>query len=445
VSEMRKEILGPRGQELLRLKEQYAAPSFFHVTPVVMDRAEYPATLIDVDGNRYVDFAAGIGVMNIGNQHPEVLEAAKEQLEKATHFGFHVVLYEPYLRLAEALDQIYPGDEPTKSIFVNSGAEAVENAIKVARAATGREYIIAFSGSFHGRTAIALQATGKTKPSRLPFMRSAAPNILHAPYPYRYREPVPFADDDAAGEYYLGQVRHLLDTVIAPELVAGILIEPIQGEGGFIVPPTNFVQGLRQLCDQFGILLISDEVQTGMGRTGRWFGIEHHGVVPDLIAMSKALGAGWPLGAVTGKARIMDAVPGYAVGSTFGGHPVACAASLKMLAVMRRDGLPDRANSIGETISARFRSIQASCPQVGDVRGRGAMQAIELVKDRTSKEPYPEAVNDIMDECYRNGLIMIKAGLYGNVIRTLVPLTIGEADLKKGLDILEASIKKVLG
>ncbi len=445
--------MGSRSEELLALKNRYVSPAFFHVTPVVIERAQYPATLYDVDGRRYIDFAAGIGVMNVGHQHPEVLEAAREQMERCTHLGFHLVLYEPYLRLAEALDRIFPrpaagaspGANPihTKSIFVNSGAEAVENAIKIARAATGREYIIAFTGAFHGRTYAALQATGKTKPSRFPFLASLPPHIVHAPYPYLYRAPVRFASEEEASAFYLAQVEHLLDTVVAPERVAAVLIEPVQGEGGFIVPPRGFMQGLRQLCDQHGILLISDEVQTGFGRTGYWFGIEYHGVVPDLIATAKALGAGWPLGGVTGKAEVMDRVPPWALGSTFGGHPVACAAALKAIEVIERDGLLMRARWLGERIATRFRAWQERFPFIGDVRGVGAMQAFEVVRSHKDRKPDPDRVNRIMEECYRRGLIMIKAGLYGNVVRTLVPLTITEAELEEGLSILEAALECV--
>jgi len=443
---------GNRSRELLELKERHVAPAFFHVTPVVVERAQYPATLYDVDGNRYIDFAAGIGVLNVGHQHPEVLAAAREQMERCTHLGFHVVVYEPYLRLAEALDRIYPRTTAdgrtesftTKSVFFNSGAEAVENAIKIARAATGREFIIAFTGAFHGRTYGALTATGKTKPSRLPFLASLPPHIVHAPYPYLYRAPVAFASEDEAAAYYLGQVQHLLDTVVAPERVAAVLIEPIQGEGGFIVPPRAFMQGLRRLCDQHGILLISDEVQAGMGRAGYWFGIEHHGVVPDLIATSKALGAGWPLGGVVGRAEIMDRVPAWGLGSTFGGHPVACAAALKSIEIIERDGLLERARTLGRRLSGQFRAWQERFPFIGDVRGVGAMQAFEVVRSRDSKEPDADRVNRIMDACYRHGLMMIKAGLYGNVIRTLVPLTITEAELEEGLSILEHVLGQAL-
>lgn len=456
---------GVRSEELLALKQRYVAPAFFHVTPVVVERAQYPATLYDVDGRRYVDFAAGIGVMNVGHQHPEVLEAARQQMERCTHLGFHVVVYEPYLRLAEAMDRIFPrtadgdggarqgagphaagpsveGGVRTKSIFVNSGAEAVENAIKIARAATGREFVIAFTGAFHGRTYAALQATGKTKPSRYPFLASLPPHIVHAPYPYLYRAPVRFASEDEATAFYLAQVEHLLDTVLAPERVAAVLIEPVQGEGGFVVPPRGFLQGLRRLCDRHGILFISDEVQAGFGRTGHWFGVEHHGVVPDLIATAKGLGAGWPLGGVTGRAEIMDRVPPWALGSTFGGHPVACAAALKAIEVMERDGLLLRARRLGEHIAARFREWQERFPFIGDVRGLGAMQAFEVVRSREGREPDPDRVARIMEECWRRGLITIRAGLYGNVVRTLVPLTITDAELGEGLAVLEVALER---
>ena len=305
-------------EEMLALRDKYVAPAFYQVTPVAIAEAQ-GAWLVDPEGKRYLDFAAGIGVLNLGHNHPEIVEAAREQLDRCAHLGFHVVLYEGYVRLCEALDRIYPRagqDFSTKSVLVNSGAEAVENALKVARAATGREYVIAFQNSFHGRTYGALSATGKTKPSRFPFLGSMTPNVIHVPYPYPYR-PVADVPAEELGAFYAGLVERTLGTQIAPESVAAIIAEPVQGEGGFIVPPADYFRRLRRICDRHGILLVADEVQTGFGRTGRLFAMEHWGVAPDLLATSKALGAGFPLGALTGRAELMDRLPEGSLGSTF--------------------------------------------------------------------------------------------------------------------------------
>lgn len=430
-------------EELLRLRDRYVSPAFYQVTPVAIARAR-GATLVDVEGREYVDFAAGIGAMNLGHHHPEVMAAAHEQMQQATHLGFHVVLYEGYVRLCETLDEIFPGARPTKSILVNSGAEAVENALKIARVATGREWVIAFQNSFHGRTYGALSATGKTKPSRAPFLRSLATNILHLPYPYLYRPIVDGVPEAELGALYAGLVERALETQIAPEQVAAILVEPVQGEGGFVVPPADYLPRLRQICDRHGILLIADEVQTGFGRTGRMFAVEHQDVQPDLLVMSKSLGAGWPLGAVTGRADLMDALPVGSLGSTFGGHPVACAAARTMIDVMRRDDVPGRALRVGARIHERFLAMQQRFACIGDVRGLGAMQAMELVTDRVTKAPAADLTVAISEEACRRGLLTIKAGMHGNVIRTLAPLTIEDTLLEKGLDILEAAIETTL-
>lgn len=428
-----------RSEELRDLKARFVAPAVFHVTPVVAERAE-GALLWDADGRRYIDFAAGIGVANLGHSHPEVLAAAQAQLAQAQHLGFHVVLYEGYMRLAQQLDARFPGPGPTRSVLVNSGAEAVENALKIARAATGRELVIAFQNSFHGRTCLAMSATGKSRLSGLPFLRSLAPGVIHVPYPYPYRAPAAFPTAAAMTEYYAGLVEQALDTVAPPEHVAAILAEPVQGEGGFVVPPAPFFRRLRALCDRHGILLVADEVQTGFGRTGRWFAMEHWGAAPDLLVTAKALGAGFPLGAVTGRAAVMDAVPAGALGSTFGGHPVACAAALKMIEVMARDRIPERAAALGAAVRARLEAMQQRFACIGEVRGLGAMQAIELVQDRESRAPAPALVAAVSAECTRRGLITIKAGLYGNVIRLLMPLTIGPGELEEGLGMLEAAL-----
>jgi 4-aminobutyrate aminotransferase / (S)-3-amino-2-methylpropionate transaminase / 5-aminovalerate transaminase len=409
--------------DVLQLRDRYVAP-FYQVTPLVVARAE-GSRITDVEGKEYIDLASGIAVLNLGHNHPAVTAAAAEQLRRYGHQSYHVAVYEGYVRLAQELDRLFPGDAPTKSFFVNSGAEAVESAIKVARVATGREYVIAFQNAFHGRTELALTATGKTKPSRVSFMRSMAPHVLHAPYPYPYRPLARASSPEELTDLYVGFLERMLDTQVAPENVAAIIVEPIQGEGGVVVPPPAFLRRLRELCNRHAILLIADEVQTGFGRTGTLFGVEHSSVAPDIMPTAKALGAGFPLGAVTARAELMDTLPLAAVGSTFGGHPVACAAALKMIEVLERDQLVARS------------------AEVGEIRGSGAIYGLELVTDRASKQPAPDLVARVTNAAYERGLVTIKAGLYANVVRVLPALTIPDEDLEAGLDILDAAFAAV--
>jgi len=433
---------GVSSEEIRALRERYVPKGLHAGTPVVVARAS-GAEVWDPEGRRYLDFVAGIGALNLGHQHPRVMAAVREQLERYAHVSAQVVTYEPYVRLAEQLDRIYPRAEgatvATKSVFANSGAEAVENAIKIARVATGREWIVAFQNSFHGRTYAAMTATGKTKNSRLPFMRTTSPNIAHLPYPYPYR-PLAAVGDDELADLYVRLFEQALDTNLAPEHVAAVIIEPIQGEGGFVVPPTPFLKRIAAICRRHDILFIADEIQTGMARTGRMFAIEHSGVTPDLLVTSKSLASGFPLGAVTGRADLFDAMPAGSLGSTFGGHPVACAAALATIEVIEGDGLAARATAIGTAIRARFEMMAAAKASIGDVRGLGAMQAIELVQDRTTKKPAAQQVDAAIRRACERGLLLLRAGLYSNVIRTLVPLTISDAQLDEGLDILEGSI-----
>jgi 4-aminobutyrate aminotransferase/(S)-3-amino-2-methylpropionate transaminase len=418
-------------------------PKGLHVgTPVVVARAA-GAEVFDPEGRRYLDFVAGIGALNLGHQHPEIIAAVREQLERYTHVSAQVVTYEPYVRLAQELDRIFPRAEgstaATKSVFANSGAEAVENAIKIARVATGREWIIAFQNSFHGRTAAAMTATGKTKNSRMAFMRSTTPNIAHLPYPYPYR-PIADVSEEELAELHVRLFEQALETNLAPEHVAAVIIEPVQGEGGFVVPPTRFVKRISAICRRHDILFIADEIQTGMARTGRMFAIEHSGVTPDLLVTSKSLGAGFPIGAVTGRAELFDALGPGTLGSTFGGHPIGCAAALKTIEIIERDRIAERAAAIGVTLRARFEAIAARNANIGEARGIGAMQAIELVRDRSTKKPAPELVEAAIKRAYERGLLLLRAGLYSNVVRTLVPLTITDTQLGEGLDILEGSL-----
>ncbi|HEV8229265.1 MAG TPA: aspartate aminotransferase family protein [Candidatus Limnocylindria bacterium] len=433
---------GLSSAEARALRERYVPKGLHAGTPVVVASAS-GSEVFDPEGKRYLDFVAGIGALNLGHQHPEILAVVREQLERYGHVSAQVVTYEPYVRLAQELDRIFPRTEgttaATKSVFANSGAESVENAIKIARVATGREWVVAFQNSFHGRTAAAMTATGKTKNSRMAFMRSTTPNVAHLPYPYPYR-PLANVEGDELAELHVRLFEQALDTNLAPEHVAAVILEPIQGEGGFVVPPARFLKRIAAICRRHGIVFIADEIQTGMARTGRMFAVEHAGVTPDLLVTSKSLGAGLPIGAVTGRAELFDALGPGALGSTFGGHPVACVAAIKTIEIIERDGLTARATNIGVTLRRRFDAMAARIPAIGEVRGIGAMQAIELVRDRATKKPAPELVDAAIKRACDRGLLLLRAGLYSNVIRTLVPLTITDAQLEEGLDILEGSL-----
>jgi 4-aminobutyrate aminotransferase / (S)-3-amino-2-methylpropionate transaminase / 5-aminovalerate transaminase len=434
---------GISSEEVRALRERFV-PKGLHVgTPVVVARAS-GAEIFDPEGKRYLDFIAGIGALNLGHQHPDIVAAVKEQLERYAHVRAQAVTYEPYVRLAQELDRIFPRTEgntaATKSVFANSGAEAVENAMKIARVATGREWIVAFQNSFHGRTYAAMTATGKTKNSRMAFMRTTTPNVAHLPYPYPYRPLVPGADEETLTELHVRLFEQALETSLAPEHVAAVIVEPIQGEGGFIVPSARFLKRIAAICKRHEILFIVDEIQTGMARTGRMFAIEHSGVTPDLLITSKSLGAGYPIGAVTGRAELFDALGPGSLGSTFGGHPIACAAAIKTIEVIERDGLTARATALGARIRERFTEMATRHASIGDVRGVGAMQAIELVQDRATKKPAPQQVDAAIRRAGERGVLLMRAGLYSNVIRTLVPLTITDAQLEEGLEIVEGSI-----
>ncbi|HLZ22090.1 MAG TPA: 4-aminobutyrate--2-oxoglutarate transaminase [Ktedonobacterales bacterium] len=405
----------------------------------------YPASgsgarITDVDGTSYLDFAGGIGTMNVGHSHPAVVAAIHEQVNLYTHTCAHVLMPPPYIELARRLAQITPGSYPKKTLLVNSGSEAVENAIKIARAATQRPAVIAFENSFHGRTNLALALTGKVQPYRQRF-GPFAQDIHHIPYPYCYRCEQ-HSDDGSCHEWRTALERAFL-TRVAPEQVAAILVEPVQGEGGFVVPPPSFLPELREICTQYGILLIADEVQTGFGRTGRMFAVEHSGIEPDLMLLAKSLAAGLPLAAVVGRAEIMDAPEPGGLGGTYGGNPVACAAALAVLDIFAREGLVERAQHLGEMSLDRMRAWQEQFPLVGDVRGLGAMVAIEFVEDRATKAPAVNAAAAVMAEARGRGLLVIKAGLYNNVIRLLMPLVTTDEEMAHGLDILEASLAAV--
>ncbi|MFH1726034.1 MAG: 4-aminobutyrate--2-oxoglutarate transaminase [Elusimicrobiota bacterium] len=394
------------------------------------------ARIRDVDGNDYIDFGGGLGCLNVGHRHPSVVAALKEQIGRFHHVCFHVCNYEGYVRLAERLCLSCPGDFAKKAVLLNSGAEAVENAVKAAKVFTGRPEVISFDLGFHGRTSMGMALTGKDTPYRKGF-GPFPPGVHHATYPYPYRPPAGVRAEDLT-EHCLSELVRLLATRTSPDRVAAVVVEPLQGEGGFIVPTPGFLPGVRRLCKRFGILLIVDEVQTGVGRTGRMWACEHSGVVPDLMTVGKSLAAGLPLSAVVGRADVLDAVPVGGLGGTYGGNPLACAAALAVLDVFEREDLLARAAKLGTIIETRFDAMAERCPGVGDSRGLGPMRAIELVKDRKSKAPIPaQTTGEILDACAERGLLILKAGLYGNVIRCLVPLNASEAKVRRGLDILE--------
>jgi 4-aminobutyrate aminotransferase / (S)-3-amino-2-methylpropionate transaminase / 5-aminovalerate transaminase len=428
---------GPRSRELQAERERYVPRGMASTMPVFATEGS-GASLTDVDGNRYIDFATGISVLNVGHGHPRVLAAIREQAERLVHSGAPVMMPEVYVRLARRLCEIMPGAFPKKALLLNSGAEAVENAVKVVRQATGRPAIISFHNAFHGRTLMSMTLTGKVAPYKQNFGPYAA-EVYQVPYPYEYRRPAGMAAESLGGAC-VEAVRQLFKTTVSADRVAGILVEPVQGEGGFVVPPPDFLPALRKLCSEYQIPLIADEVQTGFGRTGTMFAVEHFGVEPDLIVLAKSLGGGLPLGAVVGRSELMDATNPGGLGGTFGGNPLACAAALAVIDVVIEEKLPERGNRLGERALARMRAWKDRHPQVGDVRGLGAMIAMELVTDRATREPAGALTNDVLRYCHTHGLVLLKAGLYDNVIRLLFPLTISEQELDRGLDILEEAL-----
>jgi 4-aminobutyrate aminotransferase/(S)-3-amino-2-methylpropionate transaminase len=431
--ELRTEIPGPRSREILERKERVVADPLSIYHNLVIERAQ-GATLTDVDGNTFIDFTGGVGCLNVGHSHPRVVEAAQEQLERFSHTDFTIIPYEVYVRLAERLCELAPIAN-AKAAFFNAGTEAVENAIKFARSYTGRPAVIGFEGGFHGRTLLSLTLTSKTHPYKAglgPF----APEVYRVPFPNDYRGP----DAGAA----LEALERALVTQVAAETVAAIVIEPVQGEGGFVVAPKDFMAGVRRICDEHGIVMVVDEVQTGFGRTGKLFAIEHYDVEPDLITIAKSIAMGLPLSGVIGKAEIMDAPDDSAIGGTYVGNPVAQAAALAVLDVIGEEDLCARASVLGETMRARMEAWQERFPQIGDVRGLGAMLAIELVKDPATKEPDADLATAVVEEAARSGLLLLKSGIYSNCIRVLSPLTLSDAELDEALAVWEQALEAAL-
>jgi 4-aminobutyrate aminotransferase/(S)-3-amino-2-methylpropionate transaminase len=425
---------------LLAERNKHIPQGPFNVHPIFAEKAK-GAIITDVEGKEYIDFAGGIGVANVGHCNDEVLEAIQDQIQKYIHTCFHVVMYEPYVELAKRLNEITPGDFPKKTMLVNSGAEAVENAVKVARHATGRPAIIAFDDAFHGRTLLAMSLTSKMKPFKFGFA-PYAPEIYRMPYAYCYRCAfgLEYPSCELRCAYFLKDFFH---THISEEQVAALIVEPVLGEGGFVIPPKEYFKALRKICEENGIVFIADEVQTGFGRTAKMFAMEHYGVEPDITVMAKSIAGGFPLSAVTGKAELMDHPQVGGLGGTFAGNPVACRAALATLEVFNKNDLLRRAEKIGKMVLERFNEFMEHYSIVGDVRGLGAMVGMELVVDRKTKEPATAFTKQLVNRCREKGLLMISAGTYSNIIRPLMPLVITDEQLKRGLSTIEECLSQI--
>ncbi len=431
------EVPGPKSRELFQLKNMYVPQGVSTAHQIFIQDADGPY-IVDVDGNTYIDFFGGIAVMNVGHGNRRVIEAIKAQLEKYTHTCFMALPYKPYVDLAMKLAEVTPGELDT-AMFVNSGAEAVENAIKIARYYTKRQNIIAFSNAFHGRTLLAMALTSKVKPYKFGF-GPFAPGIHRVPYAYCYRCPFKL-EYPGCGFECVEWIRNFLKVELSPEETAGIIVEPIQGEGGFIVPPKDYLKELRVVCDEFDLLMIADEIQTGFGRTGKMFAVEHSGIAPDVMTLGKAIASGLPLASVIGRRDIMNSVHPGGIGGTYGGNPVACVAALETIEIVKEN--LGNAEKIGRLIMDRCAEFQEQYEFIGDVRGRGLMIALEFVKDRKTKEPDGNTCTDVIQGCARKGLLVLKAGIYDNVVRFLPPITISKEVADRAMDILGEVLRDV--
>ena len=438
--QLRTSIPGPRSQALMKRRNAAVVQAAFHATPVFVEKAE-GALVEDVDGNRLIDFAGGIGCLNTGHRAPAVVDAVRRQLDRFLHTSFNVLPYESYIAVCEKLNALVPGKGPKKTVLVNTGAEAVENAIKIARCFTKRQAIICFEDAFHGRTYMAMAATSKVHPYKAGFEPFPS-EVYRIPYAYCYRcsygMKYPSCDVHCA--------RHIEDTfkrVVAAESVAAVIVEPILGEGGFVTPPAEFYPTLSAICRKYGILLIADEVQTGFARTGAMFACERLGLEPDMVTMAKSLTGGLPMAAVTGRADIMDSPGAGQLGGTFAGNPAACEAALAVLEIIEKDSLCARANVLGERFHKRAAKWQAQWELIGEVRGLGAMQALELVRSKSTRQPADEETKQVSQYCYEHGLVTITAGSYSNVVRLLMPLVITDSQMDEAMDVLEAALAHV--
>lgn len=440
------EIPGPNSRALLARRAKAVPRGVPAVTPIAVAHAD-GAVLTDVDGNRLIDFGGGIGVVNTGHRHPGVVQAVREQLDQFAHVCFPVSTYEPYVELAERLNRVTPGTHQKRTFFLNSGAEAVENAVKVARFFTGRQAVVCFEHGFHGRTNLAMALTSKVMPYKKGF-GPFAPEVYRIPFPYCYRCEVGRADGPTGGRCCLAtreRLEQIFASTVDPDSVAAIIMELELGEGGFVPAPKEYVDELAAFAGDHGILVIADEIQTGFGRTGKLFAAEHYGLVPDIIITAKSLGGGLPLAAVTGRAEVLDAPHVGGLGGTYGGNPLACAAALAVLDAMDEERLPARAQRTGDRIKARFREWADQYPCIGDVRGLGAMVAMELVMDRQTRAPDKAVTGRILAGALARGLVLLSAGTYGNVIRVLAPLTADDSLIDEGLAVFGAALESAAG
>jgi 4-aminobutyrate aminotransferase/(S)-3-amino-2-methylpropionate transaminase len=432
-------IPGPKAQAVLNRRNNALANGLAKATDVVVESAK-DAVVIDVDGNQLLDFAGGIGMLNLGHRPDNVVNAVKEQLDKYIHSCNIVTSIEPYVELAELLNELIPGDYLKKTILANSGTEAVENAVNIAKYYTKRNAVICFEGAYHGRSTLTLSLTSKYGLFKKGFGTYVS-DVYRLPFPNVYRRPAQMTEGEFV-DYCIEQLEHAFIAQVDPSAVAAIIIEPVLGEGGFIPVPKKYLEKLRSICDMHGIVFIADEIQAGSSRTGKFLSIEHSGVRPDLVCLAKSIGSGFPISAVTGKAEILDVVHLGGIGGTYGGSPVACVAAIETIKILKSDEFKQKAIRMGEIISSTMNTWKEKYPIIGDVRGLGAMQIVEFVKDRETKEPDGDRTLSIIKECVSNGLIMIRAGLFSNCIRLLPPIVMTEEQLKEGLGVLEEAIAK---
>lgn len=434
------ELPGPKSKALVARREAATPRGAAKLTPVAIASAS-GAAVTDVDGNTLLDFAGGIGVLAVGHCPPTVVEALQKQSADLIHLCAIVGTYEPYVKVAELLNEVTPGDFPKKTVLLNSGAEALETAIKIARSATGRPAVIVFEGAYHGRTNLTLAMTSKYSLFKKGF-GPFAPEIYRLPFPNLYRRPAGMSEEQFIDDC-IARLENALIAQVDPSAVAAIVIETVQGEGGFIATPPRFLQRIRDLCTQHGIVYVADEVQCGFGRTGKLFAVEHYGIAPDLICTAKSLAAGMPLAAVTGRAEIMDGPHPGGLGGTYSGNPLACVAAVEAIQMIRQPEFLDRANQIGSRLREALLDLQAEINLVGDVRGLGPMMLMELVKDRAAKTPASDETLQVTQECFKRGLIAIRAGLYSNCIRFLPPLNITDEQVDEGMGIIAEALRVV--
>jgi len=428
---LKTEIPGPKSKEIAKKREKYVVkPMEGSLSPGYIDYGE-GALVTDVDGNRFIDLTGGWGCLAVGYTHPDIVNVVKKQLEKFTHTDFTAIPYEPFVTLSEKLSQLAPGNSPKNVALFNCGAEAIENAVKMARGFTGRPGIIVFENSFHGRTLLTLTMTHKAMPYKYKF-GPFAPEVYRLPFPTPYHPSIEIEN-----------FERIMNNMVNPETVAAVVIEPIQGEGGFNVPVDGFLEHIRQLCSKYGMMMITDEIQCGIGRTGKYFAIEHWGIEPDIICLAKSLASGLPLSAVIARKEITDTLPSGSIGGTYIGNPLACQAGLEVIRIIEKENLLDRAVEIGRQFKQRFLTMKKKYTIIGDVRGLGAMAAMELVKNKENKEPATAETGKIVQYCVQNGVFVPTAGINKNILRMLVSLVITDEQLEEALDVIEEAIDKV--